>query len=219
MKQFTKQPEIALARALNASWRIVPVLSALVLAIIVVPFAKAECGGLVKSVKPASFGLRANSGHVMLAALGEDRDDVSIVGMWHVVLTANAMNGQPIPDTVVDNSLAVWHSDGTELIESDRPPQDGQLCLGVWKQTGKLKYFLNHIPWLGNDTANAPAGIGNPTGPSQLTENVTLSPNGNHYSGMFTLTAYDTSFNPTVTFKGKLSATRITTSTTIGDLK
>jgi hypothetical protein len=87
MNQFTKKPEIASARALKANWGIVPVLSALVLAIVFVPYAKAECGALGKSVKPASFSLPANSGHIMLAALGEDSDDVSIVGMWHVVLT------------------------------------------------------------------------------------------------------------------------------------
>jgi hypothetical protein len=47
----------------------------------VVPYAKAECGVLGKSIKPASFILHGNSGHVMRAALDDDRDDVSIVGM------------------------------------------------------------------------------------------------------------------------------------------
>jgi hypothetical protein len=135
------------------------------------------------------------------------------------VLTAYSLNGKPIPSTVVDNMLAIWHSNGTDIIVSDRPPQDGQICLGVWKRTGTRKYYLNHIPWLGNDLTNAPSGIGNPTGPAQLTENVTLSPTGNYYSGTFTLSAYDLNVNHPVTFKGTLSATRVTTDTTIQDLK
>lgn len=203
----------------SRNWKIVPVLSALVLATTVVPHARAECGGLGKSIKPASFSLSANSGRMVRAAFDGDSDDASIVGMWHAVLTAHAMNGQAIPATVVDNSLTIWHSDHTDIIVSDRPPQDGQVCLGVWEQSGAREYKLNHISRLANDLTNAPTGIGNPTGPAQLTENVTISSDGNHYSGMFTLTAYDLSFKPLVTFTGNVSATRITTNTTIGDLK
>lgn len=203
----------------SRNWKIVPVLSALVLVTTVVPHAKAQCGVVDKLIKPASLNLSANSGHIMRAALdGDDSDEASIVGMWHAVLTAHAMNNQPIPATVVDNSLTIWHSDHTDIIVSDRPPQDGQVCLGVWEQTGAREYKLNHIPWLANDLTNAPTGIGNPTGPAQLTENITVSQDGNHYSGMFTLTAYDLSFKPLVTFTGSVSATRITTNTTIGDL-
>ncbi|MGA7927610.1 MAG: hypothetical protein WCA20_16670 [Candidatus Sulfotelmatobacter sp.] len=32
-------------------------------------------------------------------------------------------------------------------MNSARPAQDGNFCLGVWTRTGKLKYYLNHIPW------------------------------------------------------------------------
>lgn len=46
---------------------------------------------------------------------------------------------------------------------------------------------------------------------------VTLSPDGNHYSGTFTLDAYDTSGNVTH-IAGILSATRITMATKVPDL-
>jgi len=103
-------------------------------------------------------------------------------------------------------------------MNSSRPAQDGNFCLGVWKQTGKLSYFLNHIPWQGNDPSGGPGGIGNPTGGAQILEQVTLSPDGNRYSGRFSLTAYDTSGNVEVTFTGTLSATRITVGTKFTDL-
>ncbi|HEX5432622.1 MAG TPA: hypothetical protein VFY05_00160, partial [Candidatus Angelobacter sp.] len=116
-------------------------------------------------------------------------------------------------------AMVQWHSDHTEIMESDRPAQDGQICMGVWEKIGDNRYFLNHIPWLANDTANAPSGIGNPAGPAHLTETITLGQDGNHYSGQFTLTAYGLNFEPMVTFSGKVSATRVTTSTTIPQLQ
>ncbi len=31
----------------------------------------------------------------------------------------------------VDNAFVQWHSDGTEIMNSRRPAQDGNFCLGV----------------------------------------------------------------------------------------
>ncbi|MGC1781633.1 MAG: hypothetical protein WA708_03850 [Acidobacteriaceae bacterium] len=101
---------------------------------------------------------------------------------------------------------------------SGRPAQDGNFCLGIWTQTGRLSYFLNHIPWKGNDTTNAPSDIENPQGGTQILEKVTLRPDGNLYSGAFKLDAYDTSGHFTVSFTGVLKATRITPSTSIKEL-
>jgi hypothetical protein len=134
-----------------------------------------------------------------------------IVGMWHVVFTANTMDGEPV-NSMFDNAVVVWHSDGTEIMNSSRPAQDGNFCIGVWKQTGKLKYLLNHIPWQGNDP------LGNPQGGAQLIEHVALSPDGNSYSGTFTFTAYDTGGNPGPSYTGVMAGTRITTSTKFTDL-
>lgn len=47
-----------------------------------------------------------------------------------------------------------------------------------------------------------PSGIGNPEGAVQLIEEVTLSPDGKHYAGTFTLDAYDTSGNPVPILSG-----------------
>jgi hypothetical protein len=180
--------------------------------------ASASCGDFTKikarpSLLPQSWSHQAGS---LLRV--DDEQDATIVGMWHAKFIANVQNDSPISDTVIDNALVVWHRDKTEIMNSARPPQDGDFCLGVWEKTGKYTYKLNHFAWLANDTANAPYGIGNPSGPTHIVEEVTLSPDGMHYSGSFTLTAYDTSGHVAVSFSGAIAADRITLHTTVEDL-
>ena len=97
------------------------------------------------------------------------------MGMWHVIFTAKTSFGKDIPDTVIDNALAVWHSDKTEIMNSVRAPQDGNFCLGVWEKTGRSTYYLNHFPWFSNEFPNdTNNGIGMPVGP-------TISPKRSHW--------------------------------------
>jgi hypothetical protein len=190
--------------------------------------AHAECGSLqlIKphaSLKPQAWDGQNKDGFSSAALLlihdsGSDAD--AIVGMWHVKFTAkgNTGTGAPPDGAPIDNALVIWHSDGTEIMTSARPPQDGNICLGVWEMTGRSRYKLNHLPWLNNDTTNAPSGIGNPTGPTRIVEDVVLSRDGNCYTGTFTLDAYDTSGNNTAHIIGEISATRVTISTSVSDL-
>lgn len=150
-----------------------------------------------------------------LLTIAEDSDP--IVGMWHVTLTAQGNPNGPPDGTPIDNALATWHSDRTELMNSARPPQDGDFCMGIWKKTGKNTYKLNHFAWFANDTAN-PGGIGNPTGPTRILQQITLSQDGAHYSGTFALDAYDTSGNQVAHIIGVIAATRININTTVPDL-
>jgi hypothetical protein len=171
----------------------------------------ASCGGPGKSTPGGSFVPQSWNGQLgSFLPISDNSSDDPIVGMWHVMFTSE---GNPI-----DNSLVVWHSDHTEIMASSRPAQDGDICLGVWERTGKSKYKLNHLPWLANDTTNAPSGIGNPSGPTRLFEEVTLSPDGEHYSGTFTLDAFDTAGNLTAHITGAITATRVTVNTTVQDL-
>jgi hypothetical protein len=105
-------------------------------------------------------------------------------------------------------------------MNSSRSAQDGNFCLGVWERTGDRTYLLNHIPWQGNvfDPTAAPNAIGAPQGGAQIIEKITLSPDGNSYTGTFTLHAYDTSGNVYVWFTGVLSAKRVTPNTPFSDL-
>jgi hypothetical protein len=196
-------------------------MGALALASAMVPGAVAECGLPSRLIKPMAWQPQSRGAQPTLLRTAFDADDEgSIVGMWHVLLTAHTMNGQAIPNTVIDNSLAVWHRDGTEIMNSLRPAQDGNFCLGVWKRTGQRSYLLNHIPWGGNvfDPAAPPDAIGAPQAGVQILENVTLSADGDSYSGTFTLQAYDTAGNVYASFSGTVSAKRVTTSTPFSDL-
>jgi hypothetical protein len=181
--------------------------------------ARASCGsfsqvGAGKQAHPASWN--ALSGRAYLTEVDEPL--ASIVGMWHVTFTAKGNSEGPPDNTPIDNAIIVWHSDRTEVMNSGRPAQDGDFCMGVWEEVGKCHYKLNHFAWMGNDTTNAPGGIGKPTGPTRIVEDVTVSGDGKHYSGTFTLDAYDTSFNLTAHIVGVIQGTRITIGTTVDDL-
>jgi len=193
-------------------------LGAFALTLATAPTTLASCGNFnLPPAHPSGLHLPYGQARLLPAALlksDDDDDSVSIVGMWHVVFTGQTMNGgaaYTLPQPF-DNSVVVWHSDGTEIMNSSRPAQDGNFCLGVWQQTGKREYFLNHIPWQGNDP------FGNPAGGAQILEQITLSPDGNSYSGKFTFQAYDVNGNPTLAVTGVLTATRITTSTPFSSL-
>jgi hypothetical protein len=173
-----------------------------------VPQVRAECGSLAPSTKGSLLHRQSWQNQLKYPAasflLASTTDD-PIVGLWKVAFTAKGNAG--IPDgTPIDSALVVWHNDGTEIMNSGRPPQDGNFCLGVWKKTGASQYVLNHFA-LGNDAS------GNPAGPTHIVENVFLGPKGNHYAGHFTLDAYDTSGNNTAHIVGVIAAARITVNT------
>jgi len=203
----------------SRKWKFAPALVTLVLAVASAPAAFAQCGMPSKLIKPSALHPAIEGTVPRASTLNDLGVGQSIVGMWHVLFTAQSMNGSAIPDTVIDNALSVWHNDHTEIMNSVRPPQDGNFCLGVWQQTGRSSFYLNHFAWFANqfpnDTNN---GIGDPVGPARFTESVTVAPDGNHFTGTFTLTAYDTKGNVMIAFTGALSGTRITTSTTTADL-
>jgi hypothetical protein len=140
-----------------------------------------------------------------------------IVGFWKVKFTAEGNKEGPPDDTPIDSGYVQWHSDGTEIMNSGRPPQNGDFCLGVWEKTGRSRYKLNHFA-LGNviDPTN-PTQIGPPGGPTQIVEDIILSRDGNHYTGMFTLDAYDTNhvLLPGGHIIGVINATRITIHTPV----
>ncbi len=209
----------------NIYIKLVSCIGALSLALALAPGALADCGLPTKLVKPMSWHPQVGQAQLLSA---DDRDrplpfEPSIVGMWHVTFTAQTQNGESIPvpgGVVIDNSVAVWHNDGTEIMNSSRSAQDGNFCLGVWAQTGPRSYTLNHIPWQGNvfDPTVPPDTIGAPQAGAQIIEKITLNPDGNSYSGTFTLHAYDTSGNVYTWFSGTLSAKRITVDTPFSDL-
>jgi hypothetical protein len=176
--------------------------------------ASAECGDTKlktpASLKQQSWQDQSQPASLLLVQSTSD----PIVGMWHVSFTAKGNPNGPPDGTPIDSAVVVWHGDGTEIMNSGRPAQDGNFCMGVWAKTGTSRYKLNHFA-LGNDTANAPGGIGNPAGPTQIAETIYLGADANSYHGRFVLDAYDPSGNNTAHIIGVITATRITVSTPV----
>ena len=137
-------------------------------------------------------------------------EEVSIVGFWHVKFVSEGTTG--IPDgTIIDMGFSQWHSDGTEILNSSRPPATSNFCLGVWEKTGNHAYKLNHF-------ALSCDFHGNLIGPANIREEVTLDASGNSYTGKFSIDQFDLNGNTLAHVAGNISATRITIDTTIGDI-
>jgi hypothetical protein len=171
-------------------------LGALVVAMACAPSSWAGCAPSLAG--PTHSSLLVQPGRAMMLQVGEENSrQPSIVGFWHF----KQMSGM----NVFDAGFELWHSDGTEIYNSgSRAPDTGNFCMGVWRQIGPRHYFLNHraIGW-------APGGT-EPAYVATILEDVTLSPNGNSFSGSYIVTAYDLSGHfLQVVSKGKVKATRI----------
>lgn len=145
----------------------------------------------------------------MLASHHQGSDD-RIVGFWKAKFVAEGTPG--IPDgTVIDSPLVQWHADGTEIMNSSRPPATGNICLGVWQKSGPSSYELNHFA-LNFDSS------GNFIGPGQIREDITLDQKADQYEGSFTLDLFDPVGNLLSHIAGRVTATRITVDTPVGDV-
>ncbi|HVS24363.1 MAG TPA: hypothetical protein VMU03_11610 [Gammaproteobacteria bacterium] len=108
-------------------------------------------------------------------------DDAPIVGLWKVQFIVD--DGSP-NGLVIDDGYATWHSDGTELMNSSRPPMTGNFCMGVWKRTGPSTFSLNHFALSWDPTGTQFIG------PANIRETVTVDRRANNYTGSFTITQY-----------------------------
>jgi hypothetical protein len=128
---------------------------------------------------------------------GREPDNATIVGLWKVRFL--------LPDhTVFDDGYATWHSDGTELMNSGRPPMTGSFCMGVWQQNSDGTYKLNHVALSWDSTGTTFIG------PAKIRESITVDPSGMSYKGTFTLDQFDTHGHRLAHFAGKVVAKRIT---------
>jgi len=193
--------------------RLIVTLAALALGAVLVPVASAGCNPLNK----AHIAPQAWEGHGSLAPefLLISNHGPSMVGMWHVSFIAEGNGPGLPPDGVqVDNALSHWHVDGTEVTVSSRAPETGDVCLGVWKRVGERHYLLNHFG-ISFDPSTDP---NNPQGFANIRQDIWLSPDGNRFKGTFTIDQFDPTGNLLVEIKGNLVGTRVTVSTTVGNL-
>jgi hypothetical protein len=180
--------------------------------------ANAGCADFQPSKKAVSWQSPASFfGGLSLIQASDDRDSwhrEDIVGMWRFTMTVPGPNGSTI---VIDDGYTQWHEDGTEIMNSGaHAPNTSNFCLGVWAQTGLGTYKLNHFPLAWEASGIAPAG------PVHIVANVKLKDH-DHFSGPFTLDVYNwdgseivnASGPPIAHVTGTLSATRVTTETTV----
>lgn len=178
-------------------------LGAIALSVAFVPNAHAGCGNT-----PGSIGaLNANflsSGKSKSAAENSAPQPAGsdIVGLWEIELVAKNLPGTPPEGIVIDHGYTQWHSDGTEIMNSSRPPVTGNFCLGVWRKAGPDTYSLTHRVLSFNPD-------GTPEGPGSLHEVVVLDRSGNTFSGTFTFDQFDTLGNLKIHIEGVVRATRI----------
>ena len=173
--------------------------------------AEAECF----TTKPQSViaslahlpSFQSRSSQAVAGALGvvDPTKPPSIVGLWHVVFTTTSNDVGIPPGAVIDDAYVTWHSDGTELMNSSRPPMTGSFCMGVWAQVPPRSYRLKHIALSWNNTGTEFVG------PAIVQENVTLSPSDDSYEGTFTIDQYAADGTTRLAhIEGTLAATRIT---------
>jgi hypothetical protein len=156
---------------------------------------------------PAKFG----SGSLLLVA---DRDDSvdGIVGFWRVTYVSK---GNPdIPDgTVLVEGFQQWHSDGTEIhYDTQAAPARGDVCLGIWKKTGKSHYTLNHFFQNWDPTNNTLHDRG------QIREEIDLGRSGDEHLGTVKIDSYDPDGILVFHAQGTVQANRITVKTDLKDL-
>jgi hypothetical protein len=172
-------------------------LGAVLLALLSAPVSSAQCGNYQKT---ALHGSLFGSSLLTQAALtSEDRyREPSIVGFWHFKMSVGV--------NVIDGGTQQWHSDGNEVLNSGgRSPLIGNVCFGVWKQVGERHYKLNHRG-IGYDAAGSAVN-----GVDSIIFDVTLSRDGNSYSGTFTIFAFDPDGNSLGSpVRGTATGTRIT---------
>jgi hypothetical protein len=161
-----------------------------------VPWASANCLGKGLTQPQLAKNMPAMSalpGHADATDV-ETTSAVSIVGLWNLKFIYKG--------DVVDVAFDAWHSDGTEVLNDYTDPVEGNVCLGVWEQTGPSTYKLKHPSWYFDEK-------GVLQGTVVIYETVTLSNDGNSFSGSYTDDIYDVNNNLLEQLSGPLKATRI----------
>ena len=119
----------------------------------------------------------------------------SMVGLWNVT---DYVGGEP-----VYAYFDTWNSDGNEFFIDNTNPADDNVCQGVWVQTSVNSYKLKHISFTFD-------GAGNQNGTAVFHDVVTLSADGNSFTGTENVYVYDLNGNLIGEYLGdQLQATRI----------
>ena len=141
-------------------------------------------GMAAPSARPASRSALpmalAQAAAAQPASAKDGKGSASIVGLWDVTFY---VDGQ-----AVGESFDAWNLGGTEVLTDGTNPIEDNVCIGTWQQTGRRTYKLFHPSFFFDDS-------GNLLGTAILRDTVTLSRDGNSYTGAETVDAYDPAGN------------------------
>lgn len=186
------------------------VLGILALSVVFTPNANAGCGNGVGSIGALNAKLLSSANATRPANVQASRaidaaqpGGADVVGMWAITMTAKNNPGGPPDGTPIDMGFSQWHSDGTEIMNSSRPPATGNFCLGVWDKVGPSTYRLTHR------VLNFDAS-GILIGPGTIHEEVIVDRSGTRFAGVFSIDLYDTAGNLIAHINGEITATRVT---------
>lgn len=199
---------------MNTIYRaITTTIGAAVLAVLIVPTAKAGCGDTTKLQGPFQFLPLPSASPRLAEGVGDDATQTSIVGMWYAqfISEGNTQHNPPIPDgAVIDFGYAQWHGDATEMFNSGgRAPATQNFCLGVWLKTAAGDYQLNHFAY----SYDATSGL--LTNDVNIRELVSLNAAGNGYSGTFVINVLDLTGNQVDHLTGKITGQRLVVSSPV----
>jgi len=184
--------------------------------------ASAGCLDMSGFMKKTSFhdDDRAFGGRIIKTGFEEGEDwapgfyRAPIVGLWAFKYIAEG-NVAPKDGMQVDGGNTLWFADGNEVTYSAiRNPTTGATCLGVWKQTGRYTYELNHVGVSWDSSYTGP--FGGSTGPAFIKQSITLAPDAMSYTGTFEIRQLDKdgkTLSPGFPIKGKITAERVTLET------
>ena len=143
----------------------------------------------------------------------------AIVGLWHTIYTATYSTAGPLPVPVIPpgppssfqffESFKTWHADGTEFENAFLAPAGGNICFGVWKDTGENSVKLHHIGLMFDSEGKVSFIF-------TTEETNTVSSNGKTYKGSFNFKLWPPFYDqvgvgtPLQEIKGSTAATRIT---------
>jgi hypothetical protein len=151
-----------------------------------------------KAAAPISHAQNSDSHEGFNASIESSNN--SIVGLWN---TTFLLGKGP---AIWDQGFEQWHSDGTELnVDNAVPPSLGNVCVGVYKQTGPRTYKLRHVTWNWDLS-------GNLTGTFLLLMTVTVDPRGDTFTGSYVSDSFDLNGQviPALHADGVVSGQRIT---------
>lgn len=163
--------------------------------------AEAQCG---LSLKANQAGFAATRPIFSRPILGDpdprlkaNDTEETIVGLWDIKFISD--------NQVVDEGFDQYHSDGTEILNDTAPPPTGNVCLGVYQNTGPRSLKLRHPSWIFDPTNTFAVGR------ATILENVTVDKGGRTFTGTFRVQLTDldgNSLGPDLT--GDLKGDRIT---------